>query len=639
MGWLVAGTLNDIYNTPNILRKTAIEFVLAHCRKGPRAFDICVCQGNHQRWNHPASKQSIIIVGQWIGSWVAGRIITPKDTWETITSVSPEELILGGYGQYVLIHLDVNQARIYSSKNMFPLYWGRKRDCEEWIFGSEPAMVQQAIPGSISLKPLEVALQTEFYGGPFQTIVQGIELLSWGQRLAINEHGSIDQAYLPALLAANRPEFQNGPSEEMSYLDPCIEVLKASGCGVTLWLSGGIDSGVLLLKLLRAGIPIETVVTIQRCGRRLSALNELVESKQVADLLGLRRYVVVMNTDEDSVFEAGRYTGWHWGYSYGAGMEQFEKNSGLTAGYVLTGTADTLWGVLNSGYALLGKHLLRNPLKHLAQGWSKLHLTHRWLESIVQRSALSDPSCATGQWHPLLDIALNRAPSTVYRAGAFTTLPEMEADLLDYVKRSVMTRLFAGVKRVESAEQFMEMARLLRFYQYFGGRAPRERFIVDPYVDAISWFSLKTYGIREVLRGKRFAYKYFRDKTGRDYHRCVSRINGDVYRRLFWLENRYLTLAWRELGQTASVRGCSFGLTASQWFQSDKFQQFLRGVVTGDVLLIDLLEPGPVRRYYTQLVEKLREGHYTYPGNTQPVKVVRFLRLEMFLRAVLNGDS
>jgi len=397
-----------------------------------------------------------------------------------------------------------------------------------------------------------------------------------------------------------------------------------------LLLSGGIDSVVLLLKLMESGVAVRPVVVAQRYGMDFSALNEVVESRQIANLLGLRRRLLVADTDNDEVFGKGSRFGWHWCYPYLFAVGQFVKSLDKPC-VIVTGAGDTLWGIRDTGYSLLDKRMLVHPVRHVREAWTRLLCSDIHLRQVARRHADCGISSAE-----VLNVALGQGPFKHPRRDIFRCFPELEETLTERVRQRVLGRLFPSGGCFDSAAKLMETFRTLRFYQYFGGRSHYDIPVAEPYIDALPWYSRTMLSVREALDGKQDPYSYFEKKMGKKYHSCISRINGDDYRRLPWVENKYLTAGLSELKSCHHAETATFDLTSSRWFQCDRFQELLRSVTSQDIRLLDLLKNGPVRRYYDRVIGQIRQGKCVYPRKTQPVRLVNFLRLEMFLRSIIE---
>lgn len=167
------------------------------------------------------------------------------------------------HGMFAFALWDAEQGRLLLSRDRLgikPLYYARLAD--RFIFSSEIKALLPHLPKIPEIRPQALAdfLQNQFITGR-ETIFQGIERLLPGEALSIDRSLKITRQtyWQPQQTAPRKIRFSQAQEEFNSLFRQVFKEHIRSDVPYGLFLSGGVDSAVLLAMLKRSqGQPIQT---------------------------------------------------------------------------------------------------------------------------------------------------------------------------------------------------------------------------------------------------------------------------------------------------------------------------------------------------------------------------------------------
>ena len=568
--------------------------------------------------NEYEKKQSNrIIIGQFIGCEING-VNYGNDVAKNY-QISNEDIILNGSGQFIVISNSEDKLSILTSKNLFPIFWSKnKSGC--YLFSNKIEKISNFIDTKITINQDEIMFQTQFYGSAFNTIVNNVQILSWGSRLLIRKNFTEEQTYIYDLI---KEKNKVGTVDVISGLNKYINIIKKSGKKVILLLSGGIDSSLLLLLLKENKIKTIPIVLTQKYKNEYSAINEIVESKKIAKLFNEETKILSIDTQSELIFNRGADSGWHWCFSYFVNLQKFaEKNDYI----IIDGAGDTFIGLYDTSFSVFNIKNSAKPIASTKKLIRRLQLNNMFLERTYKNKSDS--------YQFLANFIISSKIPILNKNSTFNNKFIDSTALKNYVENNTLKKLFKNLDH----NDIIGKLRILKSYYYFAGRVNGDRFITAPFLDAIPEIYNNPIKFSEIFNGKNELLRYFKLKTGKDFKKYLGNFNNDTYQRIPFIKNKYLLTANSEFENKLNIKNPSFNLKSTNWFYRGLFEKKLNHIISSDVILLDLLDDKLLRKYYEKLLYDLKNNQFEFSKKHQPVEIVKMLKMEIFLRKLFKSD-
>jgi len=451
------------------------------------------------------------IVGDFVGCFHNDKPFCLDTDSEHISNLSINEILNTAFGKFIIVESKSDQITIHTSKSMNTMYY---TDLKDGVLVTTDEKRINISVDEQSINYFEIELQLKyFYRSPFSTFVDEVKQLPLACSMSIDN--DTNQMLLTSWLL-NRHEDNIHVDKSFDQLQKFARVVKRSNRNVVLYLSGGIDSSLILAELLNENVTVKCIVMALKFRNKVTISPEIADSFAIAHQLNVDNSIEYRDLKDPHIHFQGEQTGWKWGYPY---FSESDKSEITDNNIYITGLGEAMYGVehVDMKFFKIVRAII-NPLKYLK------NYVHILLER-AQYSHFFNRAISSVGKHEIPDKYINvlfgavklPPPRKNYRSENFS-FNETESTIAYRIKDFDL--ILAPIKN--KLIYFTSWLKYVKLYQYqAAAQYNYDRTLTLPYIDLVTDFVTHKMTLLEVIIPKRKAYKRFRHLTGKNYHSII----------------------------------------------------------------------------------------------------------------------